>query len=240
MLYCLQDEFYFFVHCLGYVGHDLHKTQTYQNLYNFGHSCCICHLLAVYDMVYICIPSMLNFSTSFWQCIGNSRNVQVVVMSYKYYAIILRQIISVATCAHRSIFLQFLWYLYCCELSSLSFDSDHLHEDEIVFVLQIVEWIAYFIISVFCMYEVMFAYLLSFSFFHICLCVIFLYGIFHFFPFLFLHFWRKFRVNYIQEHIYRYIVYYCVIFCLHIFLYTFFVVSWDIFSVSAHLFLLSS
>ena len=32
-----------------------------------------------------------------------------------------------------------LWCLYCCELSSLSFDSYHLHEDEIVFVLQLVE-----------------------------------------------------------------------------------------------------
>ena len=31
-----------------------------------------------------------------------------------------------------------LWYLYCCELSSLSFDYDHLNEDEIVFVLQLV------------------------------------------------------------------------------------------------------
>ena len=40
--------------------------------------------------------------------------------------------------------------------------------------------------------------------------------------------------------IYRYIIYYCIIFCLHILLYTCFVVSWGIFSVSANLFLLSS
>ena len=46
-----------------------------------------------------------NFSILFWQCIGNSRNVQVVVLSYKYYAMILRQIISMATCVHTSIFL---------------------------------------------------------------------------------------------------------------------------------------
>ena len=52
-LYYLQDEFYFLLHCLGYVGHDLHHTQTYQNLDNFGHSCCICHLSVLYDMVYI-------------------------------------------------------------------------------------------------------------------------------------------------------------------------------------------
>ena len=72
--------------------------------------------------------------------------------------------------------------------------------------------------SLFCMYEVMFAYLLSFSFFHICLYVIFLCGIFHFVPFLFLHFWRKFRVNYIQELYTDLLFIYCVIFCLHIFL----------------------
>ena len=36
--------------------------------------------------------------------------------------------------------------------------------------------------------------------------------------------------------IYRYIIYYCVIFCLHILFHTCFVVSWDIFSVSANLF----
>ena len=37
-------------------------------------------------------------------------------------------------------------------------------------------------------------------------------------------------------HIYRYIIYYCIIFCLHILLYTCFIVSWGIFSVSANLF----
>ena len=32
-----------------------------------------------------------------------------------------------------------LWCLYCYELPSLSFDSGHLHEDEIISVLQLVE-----------------------------------------------------------------------------------------------------
>ena len=40
--------------------------------------------------------------------------------------------------------------------------------------------------------------------------------------------------------IYRYMIYYCVIFCEHILLYKCYILSWDIFSVLAHLFLLSS
>ena len=53
MLYSFHYEFYFLVHCLGYAGHDFHETQTYQNLDNFGHSCYICHLLVLYDKVYM-------------------------------------------------------------------------------------------------------------------------------------------------------------------------------------------
>ena len=83
------------------------------------------------------------------------------------------------------------------------------------------------------------AYLLSFSFFHICLYVIFLYVIFHFFHFYFCIFW-EIQAKLYTWTIYRDIIYYCVIFCQHILLYRFFVLSWDIFSVSAHLFLLSS
>ena len=29
------------------------RPKHYQNLDNFGHSCCICHLLVLYDMIYI-------------------------------------------------------------------------------------------------------------------------------------------------------------------------------------------
>ena len=56
--------------------------------------------------------------------------------------------------------------LYCHALSSLSFLSDiNLHEDDILSVLQLVQYIEYFIIFSLCMYEVMFAYLSSSSFF---------------------------------------------------------------------------
>ena len=143
-----------------------------------------------------------------------------------------------ATCTHNCISLN-LWCLYCCELSSLLFECDHLHVDEIVFVLQLVEWIVYFIKSVCGMYELIFAYLLSFSCFHICLYVIFLCSIFHFIPFCWVLF-EKILSKWSRWPIYKYIIYYCVAFHLHILLYTCFVVSWDIFSVSANLFLLSS
>ena len=138
MLYCLQDEFYSLVHCLGYVGHDLHQTQTYQNLYNFGHSCCICHLLVLYDMVYICIPSvkfLYIILTMHWQqqeCSSCSCVLQILCNDTEAHHFLGNM------CTHIHISL-ILWYLYCCELSSLSFDSDHLHEDEIIFVLQLVE-----------------------------------------------------------------------------------------------------
>ena len=94
-------------------------------------------------------------------------------------------------CTHNHISLN-LWCLYCCELSSLLFECDDLHVDEIVFVLQLVEWFVYFIKSVCGMYELIFAYLLSFSFFHVCLYVIFLCSIFHFSHFL-STFWENFE-----------------------------------------------
>ena len=101
-------------------------------------------------------------------------------------------------CTHIHISL-ILWCLYCYEISSLSFDSDHLHEDEIVSVLQLVEWIVYFIISAFCMYEVMFAYLLSFSFFsYLFICYLLIWNI-SCFPYLLLHFFGK-HMNYTQIH----------------------------------------
>ena len=121
-----------------------------------------------------------NFSISFWQCIGNSRDVG----SCNFVLKILHNHTMVNyfygnMCTHNCISLN-LWYHYCCELSSLLFECDHLYVDEIIFVLQLVEWIVYFIKSVCGMYEVISAYLLSFSFFHICLYMIFLCSIFHF------------------------------------------------------------
>ena len=56
-----------------------------------------------------------------------------------------------------------------------------------------------------------------------------------FFPFFWVLF-EKILSKWSRWPIYRYIIYYCVIFCLQILLYTCFVVSWDIFSVSANLF----
>ena len=123
-------------------------------------------------------------------------------------------------CTHIHIPLN-LWCLYCCGLSSLSFDSHHLHEDEIIFVLQLVEWIVYFIISVCGMYEVIFAYLLSFSFFSYLLICHLLMQYISFIPFLFVDFLRKFRLKLYRWAIYRYIIYYCVIFCIHIFIHMF-------------------
>ena len=131
-----------------------------------------------------------------------------------------------------------LWCPYCCELSSLLFECDHLHVDEIVFVLQLVEWIVNFIKSVCGMYELIFAYLLS-SHFFIFVYMWFSYAAYFIFPVFWVLF-KKILSKWCRWPIYRYIIYYCVIFCLHIFLYTCFVVSWDIFSVSAKLFLLSS
>ena len=132
-----------------------------------------------------------NFSISFWQCICNSRNVEVVTLVLK----ILHNHIMVNyfygnMCTHNQISSN-LWYVYCCQLSSFWLECHHLHMDEIVFVLQLVEWMVNFIKYVCAMCELIFAYLLSFLFFHICLYVIFFYGIFHLF-----HFWNTFCTNF--------------------------------------------
>ena len=142
---------------------------------------------------------------------------------------ILRQIISMATCAYTTIFLQFFGVsiVVNCLLCHLTLIISH--EDEIIFVLQLVEWIVYFIISVCGMYEVMFAYLLSFSFFHICLCHL-LMGNISFFPLLFLHFLRKFRVNYLDE-LYTDISFIIVSYFVYTFYYTHVLLFHEIFSV---------
>ena len=136
-------------------------------------------------------------------------------------------------CTHNHISLN-LWCVYCCQLSSFLFECHHFHMDEIVFVLQLVEWIVYFIKYVCAMYELIFAYLLSFSFF------IFVYMWFsytsYFICSIFWILFAKILSIWSRWLIYRYIIYYCIILCLHILLYTCFVVSWDIFSVSPNLF----
>ena len=107
------------------------------------------------------------------------------------------------------------------------------HMDGIVFVLQLVELIVYFIKYVCAMYELIFAYLLSCSFiFYISWYVIFFYGICSIVWIVFAQILRKWCIS----PIYRYIIYYCIINCLHILLHTCSVVSWDMFSVSANLF----
>ena len=85
-----------------------------------------------------------------------------------------------ATCAHTSIFFSILWCLYCHELSSLSFDSQNLHEDEIVFCPAISRMNCIFHhICFLCMKLCLNICYLS-HFFHICLYDIFLSVIFHF------------------------------------------------------------
>ena len=133
-----------------------------------------------------------------------------------------------ATCAHIHISSN-LWCLYCCELSFLLFDCDHLHVDEIIFVLQLVEWIVYFIKSVCGMYELIFVYLLSFSFFHICLYVIFLCSIFHFSHF-FEYFLRKFWVSDLDD-LYTDISFIIVSYFVYTYYYTHVLLFHEIFSV---------
>ena len=90
-----------------------------------------------------------------------------------------------------------LWCLYCYELS-LSFDSDHLHEDEIVFVLQLVEWIAYFIIFFLYVWSYVCIFVIFLNFSYLFVCHLLIWNI-SFFPFLLLHFLRKCRLNYTHE-----------------------------------------
>ena len=193
MLYYLWNEFYFVLHCLGYVYHDLYWTQTYQNLDNFGYCWCSCHLLVLYDMIYI-----WTLSAWFLYIILIMHLQQQECWSCNFVLKILHNHTLVNyfygnMCTHNHISLN-LWCLYCCQLSSLLFEFDHLHMDEIIFVLQLVEWIVYFRKYVCGMYEFIFAYLLSYSFLHICLYVILLYSIYHLFHF-FEYFLNKFWVN---------------------------------------------
>ena len=140
----------FLVHCVGYFGHHLYETQTYQNVDNFGHSCCICHLFSSLwhdlHMNSFCLISQYCFDNALATA-GMYSSYSCVLQIYtQLYHIII--ICTAACCTHIHISL-ILLCLYCHELSFLSFHSDHLHEDVIVSVLQLVEWMAYFIICFF-------------------------------------------------------------------------------------------
>ena len=118
-------------------------------------------------------------------------------------------------CTHIHIPLILLCF-YCHELSFLSFHSDHLHEDEIISVLQLVQWMAYFIIFSFCIYDVIFACLLSLWFF------VFVYLSFPSMEYVIFSistfpFFVDISVKLYTWTIYRYMIYYCVIFFHEIF-----------------------
>ena len=83
-----------------------------------------------------------------------------------------------------SVMFLLLWF------SFLSFYSDHLHEDEIISVLQLVQWMTYFI-TFFCIYDLIFAYLLSVYFFVFVYCH-FPWWNMLFLLFLLLNFWGNF------------------------------------------------
>ena len=100
-------------------------------------------------------------------------------------------------CTHSHISLN-LWCVYCCQLSSFWFECHHLHMDEIVFVLQLEEWIVYFMKYFCAMYELIFAYLLSFLFFPYLFICDFLIQHISFVPF-FEYFLHKFWVNDLDE-----------------------------------------
>ena len=121
-----------------------------------------------------------------------------------------------------------LWCFYHYEFSFWLFYSYHLHEDEIICVLQLVQWMRCFIIF-FCIYDIICAYLFSVSLFCICVCVIVFYRICHFFYFYFCIF-MKFQLNYMHK-VYTYLSYIIVSYFLHIFYCTNVISCHEIFSV---------
>ena len=88
---------------------------------------------------------------------------------------------------HTSLILLFPHGYQLCSVSLQLHFPPHL--DDFVSGLKWVEYIEYFIIFSSCMYDVMFVYMLSLSFFGICSLVLFLSVICHIFQFLFCMFW---------------------------------------------------
>ena len=132
-------------------------------------------------------------------------------------------------CTHIHISL-ILWCLYCYELSSLSFHSYHLHEVEIIFCLAISRMNCTF--HHICLWYVqsyvcIFVIFLIFSYFFICHLLM---QNISFFPFLFVHFLRKFKVNYIDE-LYTDISFIIVSYFVYTFYYTHVLLFHEIFSV---------
>ena len=115
---------------------------------------------------------------------------------------------------HTSLMLLFPHSYQLCSVSLQLHFPPHL--DDFISGLKLVAYIEYFKIFSSCMYDVMFAYMLSLSFFGICSLVLFFISYMSCFPVLVLYVLMTFMLNYTHE-MHQHLLFIIVVYFVHIF-----------------------